>query len=296
MKSARTLSLAAVLAMAMARSSSAFAPKGLGHERDFVTVGRDARGVQHTAWTTSAARGGGLGGWKIMWDRDTGVPLRMWGPGVAARGAVADAAIAEAAARRFLADHLDVLAPGASVADFVLVSNQLGAGNNLRTVGFEQRAHGLRVLGGTVGFGLRGDRLTMVSSTALPDVHAAAPSSRLSAAGLAANAVTWLAGSGHVVRARSAAGASLLGTPGGIAVCRSSTIAAARSTSSTTRSSPSSSRPRPARTESGRSTSTRRLVRRSRARTDSNRSPARSSSTRRINRHRSRVATRPRRS
>ncbi len=214
----RTLGLAAVLAMGMAHSSSAFAPKAIGHERDFVTVGRDARSLQHTAWTTSSARVGGLAGWKIMWDRDTDVPLRMWGAGVVARGAVADAAIAEAAARRFLADHLDVLAPGASVADFVLVSNQLGAGSDLRTVGFEQHANGLRVLGGTIGFGFKGDRLTMVSSTALPNVHAAPPSSRLTAAGIAANAITWLAGSGHAVRTRSAAGASLLGTPGEISV------------------------------------------------------------------------------
>ena len=215
----RTLGLAAVIAMGMAHPSSAFAPKRLGHERDFVTVGRDARLHQTTAWAAPAsAHLGALAGWTVMWDRDTNVPMRLWGAGIAAPGAVADAAVAEQAARRFLADHLDLLAPGALVGDFVLVSNQLGAGNDLRTVGFEQRRNGLRVIGGTIGLGFKGDHLTIVSSTALPNVQTAEPAGRLSEAGIAANATTWLAGSGHAVRARSAGHASLAGVPGEIVI------------------------------------------------------------------------------
>ncbi|MBA2543693.1 MAG: immune inhibitor A [Deltaproteobacteria bacterium] len=114
-----------------------------------------------------------------MIDRDTGVPLRMWGHGVAAPGAVTDAAIAEAAARTFLAQHIATLAPGSSSADFELVSNRLGGAGDTRSVGFAQRAHGLRVLGGSIGFTFKRDRLIMVGSTALPHVSVAAPANRL---------------------------------------------------------------------------------------------------------------------
>lgn len=215
----RTLGLAAVIAMGMAHSSSAFAPKHAGRERDFVTLGRDVRAVQRTSWSAPATvRIGSLAGWTMMWDRDTDVPMRMWGAGSAAPGAVADASIAEQVARRFLADHIELLAPGALVGDFVLVSNQLGVGDDLRTVGFEQRHDGVRVIGGTIGFGFKGDRLSMVSSTALPNVRSAAPASRLTEGGLAASAITWLASAGKSVRARAGAHAGLAGTPGEVVI------------------------------------------------------------------------------
>src|SRR5262245_59991203 len=58
------------------------------------------------------------GAWQSLWDRHTGVPLRLWGPGVAAPGALRSPSIAEQAARRMLADSLELLAPGASIGDF----------------------------------------------------------------------------------------------------------------------------------------------------------------------------------
>ena len=201
--------------MGMAHSSSAFAPRRIDAEREFTTAGRDARIHRNVTWATPAsARLGALTGWRGLWDRDTDVPLRLWGPAIAAPGTAADPAVAEATARQFLADHLDLLAPGALLGDFTLVANQMGSGD-VRTVAFEQRRNGLRVLGGSIGFAFKGDHLSMVSSTALPDVTASVPTSRLTNVGIAANAITWLAGSGRAVRARTApTRASLLGNAG----------------------------------------------------------------------------------
>jgi len=121
--------------------------------------------------------------WHSLWDRQTGVPLRLWGEGVAAPGAMRDAAIAEQAARRMLADHLDLLAPGASIGDFELVSNVVHGRGTMRTVGFTQHHQGLRVVGGQVSFLFKHDRLFVIGSEALPNVKvppttfaAAAPS------------------------------------------------------------------------------------------------------------------------
>ncbi|MDB4954870.1 MAG: cysteine-rich repeat protein [Myxococcales bacterium] len=112
-------------------------------------------------------------GWQAIWDRDTGVPTRLWGGFVDAPGSVNDGAIAERAARLFLASHIDVLAPGAQLADFVRVSNQLDG--NIRTVGFEQTANGLPVIGGQIGFVFEHDRLFAIGSEALPNVRVAVP-------------------------------------------------------------------------------------------------------------------------
>jgi MYXO-CTERM domain-containing protein len=193
--------------MSMVQSSSAFVPPRARarSERPLETAGRPARVERTVSWQRPAsAQLGSLTGWTAMWDKDTDVPLRMWGPGVIVAGSVADPAIAEAAARRFLADHLGVLAPGAALADFTLVANQLGMTGDVRTVAFEQRSNGLRVIGGSIGFAFKGDHLSLVSSTALPNVTAAIPATHLTAVGLAANAVTWLAAFGHTVREHAA--------------------------------------------------------------------------------------------
>lgn len=112
-------------------------------------------------------------GWRATWDRDTGVPARLWGGHVDAPGAVADAAIAERAARDFLAAHLDLLAPGAQTSDFVVVANQLDGA--LRTVGFAQTYRGRRVIGGGLGFVFGRDRLFAIGSSAWPHVAVALP-------------------------------------------------------------------------------------------------------------------------
>jgi hypothetical protein len=174
-------------------------------EAPFVAADRAPR----THRTTAFERGGalasaGLAGWTAIWDRDTDVPLRLWGAGPAAPGAVASPAIAEAAARQFLAAHLALLAPGARVSDFELVGNALSRGGDVRSVGFQQRARGLRVLGGTIGFAFQADRLAMVSSTALPNVSIAVPAARLVPSVAAARATSWLAATGHQVAAKAA--------------------------------------------------------------------------------------------
>jgi len=112
-------------------------------------------------------------GWQGTIDRDTGVVTQLWGGHVSVPGAVGDAAIAERAARAFLATHLALLAPGARPADFVLAANQLDGG--LRTVAFHQTWRGLPVVGGGVHVVFGSDRLFVAGSTALPDVTAVIP-------------------------------------------------------------------------------------------------------------------------
>src|SRR5262245_3762358 len=73
------------------------------------------------AWGGFVARHGGT--WHAAWDAATGVPTRIWGSGIAVPGSVAHADVAERFARQMLADQIGLLAPGASAADFQLVSN-----------------------------------------------------------------------------------------------------------------------------------------------------------------------------
>jgi MYXO-CTERM domain-containing protein len=107
--------------------------------------------------------------WKAIWDNSTSVPTRLFGKGIVAPGAMTSEAAAEAASRAFLAEHIELLAPGASLADFKVVSNHLG--NDMRTVGFFQYKDGLQVLGGQVSFRFKNDRLFVIGSEALPHVH-----------------------------------------------------------------------------------------------------------------------------
>jgi hypothetical protein len=136
------------------------------------------------AWSRFQAAAGGT--WRAAWDAATGVPSRLWGPGLPAPGAMASAATAEQHARRVLADHLALLAPGAAITDFVLVANHTDG--DIRSVGFEQRAGGLRVVGGQVSFRFKRDRLFLIGSEALPDVRVAPPRARLGGPQLAARA------------------------------------------------------------------------------------------------------------
>jgi uncharacterized protein (TIGR03382 family) len=197
----RTLGIAAALAAgwiqdsdAVIRQKSADAPQ--------VSGDRGPRARRTIGYGSIAQLG-----WKAIFDRDTDVPLRLWGKGVLAPGAVADPAIAEAAARAFLRDHLATLAPGSSVADFVLVSNRLGGSGDTRSVGFEQRAQGLRVLGGAIGFTFKRDRMIMVGSTALPNVSVAVPGTRMANATVAAKATGWLAADGFETQVSLSRGA-----------------------------------------------------------------------------------------
>jgi cysteine-rich repeat protein len=141
------------------------------------------------AWE-SFVRGEGAG-WIGAFDALTGVPLRAWGAGLAAPGAVSSPAAAERHARAFLERHRALLAPGSKAGDLVLVSSRLDAG--MRTVGFVQYHQGLRVVGGQVHVRFKKDRLFMFGSEALPDVPVA-PSARAVTEGVARQAAgAWIA-------------------------------------------------------------------------------------------------------
>ena len=138
------------------------------------------------AWSRLAA----TGTWQAAWDQATGVPRRIWGSGIAAPGAMASAAVAEQVARQMLADHLGLLAPGAAIGDFQLVSNT--SDGDIRSVGFVQLAGGHRVVGGQVSFRFKHDRLFVIGSEALPNVAFAVPKAKLAASALRARATTGL--------------------------------------------------------------------------------------------------------
>jgi len=129
-------------------------------------------------------------GWRATRDRDTGVIAQLWGGFVDAPGAMRDPAIAERAARDFLATHLNLLAPGARLTDFVLVANRLDGA--LRTVAFGQRWNGLRVVGGQLHVVFARDRLFVASSDALPQPPADLPDLRRSPKPATGRAQAWL--------------------------------------------------------------------------------------------------------
>jgi len=139
------------------------------------------------AWQQLAA----TGTWQAAWDRATGVPSRIWGAGLAAPGSIASADLAAAFARAVLAAHIALLAPGASPADFELVSNTLDG--DLRSVGFVQKRGGRLVVSGQVSFRFKHDRLFVIGSEALPHVTLPAqPRARLARAVLQDRAATIL--------------------------------------------------------------------------------------------------------
>jgi cysteine-rich repeat protein len=208
----RTLGLAAALAVSLYQSSDVGAvvrPKGA--EAPVVAAGAAPRSYRTTTFASpSKLAAVGLSGWSAIWDHDTDVPLRLWGATPISSGAVANPTIAERVAREFLAAHIAVLAPGASVADFQLVANQLSPKGDIRSVGFFQTRNGLRVLGGQIGFSFKADRLAMVSSSALPNVAVQVPATALSPTAIATAATRWLAKAGY--QTASAVGSQLVGS------------------------------------------------------------------------------------
>lgn len=140
--------------------------------------------VRSPAWIAFEARAGGR--WNASYDRATGVPSQIWGAGIATPGANASPVIAETYARTLLADHLALVAPGASLADFVLVSNH--SDGEIRSVGFVQQHDGRRVVGGQVSFRFKHDRMIAIGSQALPNVSVAPPPTRMSRAQLGTRA------------------------------------------------------------------------------------------------------------
>ena len=191
---------AALASLLVAATAQAFVPhSGPRFAADTLTalpaagVAKPLRVQEHVLWGQAAPPASWLafqavngGQWQAAWDAATGVPTRIWGSGIAVPGANADPAIAEAAARRVLAAHLDLLAPGASISDFVLVSNVTDG--DIRALGFVQYAGGMRVLGGQVSFEFKRDRLFVIGSEALPDVTVPVARAHLATPELAARA------------------------------------------------------------------------------------------------------------
>lgn len=189
----RTLVIAAVL-------SAGFAPHK-GAEPPLTAVDRAPRAHRDVTWTPPQGALAQLPGWRVMWDRDTDVPLRLWGPAIAVPGASADPTVAESAARGFLAAHLATLAPGAAASDFTLLANVVDRAGR-RTVSFAQHHGGLPVVGGAVAFTFAHDKLTMIASTALPHISAARtrmPGAPLPPHVLADAARRWLGAAGYAV-------------------------------------------------------------------------------------------------
>lgn len=129
--------------------------------------------------------------WSALWDAQTGVPLRVFGAGTPAPGAISDPARAEVFARQALRAHLDLFAPGSVEGDFELVSNVLSGG--VRSIGFVQRWRGVRVLGGQLSFRFKADKLVAIGSEALPFVTAEEPRASLSPITARQVAADWIA-------------------------------------------------------------------------------------------------------
>ncbi len=201
----RTIGLAAALSASLfATSDAVVRPRGA--EEPVVTASQKSAPRAHrtTTWSRASQMDAiGLHGWTAMWDRDTDVPVRMWGAGIPAFGAMANPSIAEASARAFLAQHLRTLAPGAQLSDFVVVANQIGGAGDVRSIGFQQYAGGVPVLGGAIGISFKADRLVMVGSTALPNVSINASPRVIDLPKLTATAQSWLGADGYQVAARN---------------------------------------------------------------------------------------------
>ena len=181
MRSSRFAALAALGIVAFAAEAGAvITPPALaGRPALEVASGAPVRNQRTLDWQHAPRRAGRAWsrlvaevgpGWRAGWDPDTGVPSRLYGPGVHVPGAVASDKAAATFARAFLARHADLLAPGAAATDFVIVANDLEGG--MRTVGLRQRKDGMAVAGGQVSFRFKADQLTMIGSEALPFVDA----------------------------------------------------------------------------------------------------------------------------
>jgi cysteine-rich repeat protein len=125
------------------------------------------------------------------WDGTDPVPRQIVTTGVAADGATASAREAERFGAAFLARHLDLLAPGASIADFRLVTNDLSHG--VRTLGWVQEHRGRVVIDGQLSLRIANDRLVAIASSAWPDLAVAEAAPRISDLDATAAAEAWLA-------------------------------------------------------------------------------------------------------
>ncbi len=147
-------------------------------------------GKQAAAWAAFRAA---HGSWRALWDADTGVPTRIYGEGIAAPGAVADPDKAATIAREVLAARVELLAPGASAADFVVTLNAPAGGDpTRRVVVLAQTWRGRRVVDAAVSFLFAHDRLIVIGSTASPLITADEPAQVIDEARATTAALAWI--------------------------------------------------------------------------------------------------------
>lgn len=132
--------------------------------------------------------------WRAIMDSDLRVPLRMYGRGLPADGAIESDNAAKRFADLFLVEHITQLAPGSTPADFVLVSNVVDH-NGIRTVAYQQTRMGLRVEGGQVSFRFKHDRLIAVGSEAFPHLTVERNGNTVSKERAIGAALNWVRGS-----------------------------------------------------------------------------------------------------
>lgn len=173
----RTLALSLALALWPAAALAITPTHRAGTGERELASGKVLRPVHPHAWRAQAPAGherawtalaSELGSAWATWNGDA--PRQIIAAGLHAPGSVASAAEAERVARALLERHVELLAPGASASDLVLVANELSRG--IRSVGFAQRSLGREVVGGQIGFSFAHDRLVMITSTAEPHVLA----------------------------------------------------------------------------------------------------------------------------
>ena len=173
----RTLALSLALALWPAAALAITPTHRAGTGERELASGQVLRPVHPHAWRAQAPSGherawtalaGELGSAWATWEGEA--PRQIIATGHHAPGSVASAAEAERVARALLERHVELLAPGASASDLVLVANELSRG--IRSVGFAQRSLGREVVGGQIGFAFAHDRLVMITSTAEPHVLA----------------------------------------------------------------------------------------------------------------------------
>ena len=134
---------------------------------------RVANGKQPRAARLALPATDGPTGWNATRDRDTGAIVSVWGGSIRVAGSIADAAIAERAARAFATQ---LLPSGTTIDQLVVVSNRVERGK--RTVTFQQTIGGLRVVGAHVFVVFQADRLFAAGSSAIPSVQVDVPSAR----------------------------------------------------------------------------------------------------------------------
>jgi len=140
----------------------------------------------------SAFRAAAGGTWNAQWNTNTGTLSRIEGSGWLFEGSVADPTLAQNAAQFVLDQHIDLFGPGSTSTDFSLIANDLDTG--LRTVVFQQTHLQVPVVGGSVTFSFKNDRLFAVRSKAFPNVSTSSfAKNNLPRFNARQNAARWLA-------------------------------------------------------------------------------------------------------